>query len=342
MQNENALSKDSRFLVAYYTGTGSTALVAECFYQEFKRRGLCGALQNISCTEAPAASHDLLVVIFPVHASNAPKAVYEWIDALPLAEQLPTVKQLPAAEQLPSVKQQSSVKQLPSTKQQSFVKQLPSTKQQPFVGKTPAVVISVSGGGEIIPNTASRVSSIKRLEKKGYAVVHDEMIVMPSNFIVGTHELLAAKLFEVLPNKAERIITGVLSSVRHRPKPLLVDRVLSLIFELEKPATSWFGKAIAVSDSCTGCGRCAKHCPAKNITLVGGKPAFSNRCHACLGCIYGCPQNALAAKRFKFIIVKEGYNLERFLQKLPLAEPVDLDELAKGYVWSGVKKYLQE
>ncbi|MCL1797302.1 MAG: EFR1 family ferrodoxin [Eggerthellaceae bacterium] len=318
MKNGNAASKDPHFLIAYYTGTGSTALVAECFCQELESRGLCGTLQNISHDGASPADHDLLVVIFPVHASNAPKAIYEWLDALPLAEQLPAAKQQPSA------------------------KQIPPTKQQPFVGKTPAVVISVSGGGEIIPNTASRVSSIKRLEKKGYAVVHDEMIVMPSNFIVGTHELLAAKLFEVLPNKAERIITGVLSGATFRPKPLLIDRFLSLICELEKPATSWFGKAIVASDTCTGCGRCAEHCPAKNITLEEGKPAFSKHCHACLSCIYGCPQNALAAKRFKFIIVKEGYRLEHFQQKLPLAEPVDLDELAKGYVWSGVKRYLQE
>ncbi|MCL1799335.1 MAG: EFR1 family ferrodoxin [Eggerthellaceae bacterium] len=294
MQKESIAPKAPHFLVAYYTGTGSTALVAECFCRELEGRGLCGTLQNISCTQAPILSHDLLVVVFPVHASNAPQAMYKWLDALPP------------------------------------------------VSKTPAVVVSVSGGGEIVPNTASRVSSIKRLAKKGYEVVHDEMIVMPSNFIIGTHELLAAKLLEVLPSKVERIATSVLSGAGHRPKPLLVDRFLSFVGELEKPATRWFGKAIVVSDACIGCGWCAEHCPAGNITVAEGKPTFTNHCHACLSCIYGCPQNALAAKRFKFIIVKEGYDLECFQQKLPLADPVDLDELAKGYIWSGVKKYLQE
>lgn len=40
-------------------------------------------------------------------------------------------------------------------------------KNSPAVNKLSAAVISVSGGGEICPNTASRLSCIKMLEKRG-------------------------------------------------------------------------------------------------------------------------------------------------------------------------------
>ncbi len=77
----------------------------------------------------------MLLLLFSVHAFNAPDAVYKWIDGLD------TVKHISAA------------------------------------------VISVSGAGDVCPNTACRVSSIKRLTKKGYHVLYERMIVMPSNWV---------------------------------------------------------------------------------------------------------------------------------------------------------------
>ncbi len=42
------------------------------------------------------------------------------------------------------------------------------------------------------------------------------------------------------------------------------------------------------------------------------------------------------------IYYNEGYRLDHLRKKVPLTEKVDVDELAKGYLWSGVKKYLLE
>lgn len=104
----------------------------------------------------------------------------------------------------------------------------------PAVNKARAAVISVSGGGEVIPNTACRVGCIQRLEKKGYSVTYEKMLVMPSNWITATQEALAAKLLEVLPDKVKIVVDEVLSGIRRRSKPLLVDRFLSWAGELEK------------------------------------------------------------------------------------------------------------
>ena len=205
----------------------------------------------------------------------------------------------------------------------------------------PAAVIAVSGGGEIVPNRAGSLSSIKRLEKKGYVVNYDCTVVMPSNIIVGTHELLAVKLLEVLPSKVGKIVDDVLCGVRQRTTPPLIDRIVSTLGEAEKRYTGSFGKAIQVSSDCDGCGWCGLHCPAGNITVIEGKVHFENKCHLCLNCLYGCPRKALAAGKWKFVIVKEGYDLNEFKERIPLTDPIDLNELAKGYLWKGVRKYLE-
>lgn len=41
-----------------------------------------------------------------------------------------------------------------------------------------------------------------------------------------------------------------------------------------------------------------------------------------------------------FVVIKEGYSLKALEQKVPYPEPVDVEKLAKGFVWSGVRKYL--
>jgi len=283
-----------RFEVAYYSGTGSTAMAAGRFYETLTQAGCSGGIHDISREARSLGRHDVLLLIFPLHACNAPEAVYRWIESIHA------------------------------------------------VNKIPAVVISVSGGGEISPNTAGRMSSIKKLEKKGYDVIYDGMLVMPSNWIVGTKEPLAVKLLEVLPDKVERIVDDIVSGVRHRTKPLLIDRFFSKLGELEKPYAKSFGKTIETSEECDSCGWCSQRCPARNISIVTGKPKFEDKCHMCLSCIYGCHKKALTPRSGKFIVVKEGYNLEKIEKMVPLTKPINIDELAKGYFWSGVKKYLQE
>ena len=48
-----------------------------------------------------------------------------------------------------------------------------------------------------------------------------------------------------------------------------------------------------VDERCNGCGFCAEVCPAANITLEQGKPAWHHRCEQCLACIQWCPRTAL-------------------------------------------------
>jgi ferredoxin len=61
----------------------------------------------------------------------------------------------------------------------------------------------------------------------------------------------------------------------------------------------WYKVNIEGEHSCTGCGICAKICPAGAITLttppLGGRvhPVWSARCEQCLACMSWCPAQAI-------------------------------------------------
>ncbi len=48
-----------------------------------------------------------------------------------------------------------------------------------------------------------------------------------------------------------------------------------------------------VDDKCHSCGICAKVCPAADVEMSNGKPAWLHRCEQCLACLQWCPQEAI-------------------------------------------------
>lgn len=110
--------------IVYFSGTGGAARAALSFEKIFVKMGIGVVIVPLDMQEAgyqqkPAIENSvrLLVLIFPVHAFDAPAPVYEWIAGVTEGKSLP------------------------------------------------CAVISVSGGGEMWPNTGCRAGCIKLLEK---------------------------------------------------------------------------------------------------------------------------------------------------------------------------------
>lgn len=280
-------------LIACYSGTGCALLVANTLADAFARTGYTAHVRRLAASEPQdIPPHDLLVLVYAVHAFNAPEPMHRWLD------------------------------------------------RGPQGAGRPAAVLSVSGGGEVSPNTACRRGCLRRLRRLGYDPTYERMIVMPSNWIMATSEPLAVKLLDVLPQRMARVAGDLLGGACRRTHPLFWDRALSAVGLLEQSGARMFGRSLRAADTCTGCGLCARQCPASNITLRDGRPVFGNRCNLCLSCTYGCPVQAIQPGFGRFIVIPEGFSLAELQRKSPWTDAVDIPALTKGYLWSGVRKYL--
>ena len=199
----------------------------------------------------------------------------------------------------------------------------------------PAVVISVSGGGEVFPNLGCRASSIKRLERKGYRVVYEQDIMMPSNFLEATPDGYASQLLQVLPKKAGAIADDVVAGMERRVKTKAIDRAVSALLEIEKIGAPRFGRGLYATDACTGCGWCTRECPGANIRMKDGRPEFLKQCVLCTRCLYGCPAKAIRSKMFKSAVLKDGFDIRSF--EAMSASP----EQKTGLLWEGLRRYFE-
>lgn len=178
-------------------------------------------------------------------------------------------------------------------------------------------VISVSGGGNVISNSASRHKTVKLLKKSEFKVIYQDMVRMPNNWMKAPDEKKYTRLLSKIPEKIESISQTILSEKRERKIVYWIDYPISALGESEKKVTQKFGSNIKVTDSCNGCGLCAKNCCSSNIKMdnttsdkTHQRPIFGDRCDMCLGCIYNCPQNALQPTVYAYQVDKNGYDLD--------------------------------
>jgi len=206
----------------------------------------------------------------------------------------------------------------------------------------PAAVISVSGGGEMWPNTACRVGCIWLLERKGCNVFYERMMVMPSNVLIETKEQLAAQLLNVLPAKSEHCVDEILAGIIRRKKTPVTQKLMASFSKLERKETHKIARDFNILDGCTNCGLCVDRCPRKNIEIKDCGPAFGDRCVACLRCIYGCPAKAICFRHLKMIPLKNGFNLDEFEKRMKSTELLPIGKVKAGILFTGLKKYLED
>jgi len=115
---------------------------------------------------------------------------------------------------------------------------------------------------------------------------------MPANNVVNydmKNNILeiAAAAEETLRQIAGEIAAGARSRI---PR---TKHIHTLIYRYFIAAYPGKGLDFHADGRCTGCGQCARLCPAENIVIASGKPAFSAKCEQCMACIQWCPQAAI-------------------------------------------------
>ncbi len=299
--SDTFFKNEDKVQIVYFSGTGGTARVALNFEKIFSEKGIQVIkvpldMQEAGYQETPAIENTvgLLILIFPVHAFDAPTPVYEWIEGIPKGKGLH------------------------------------------------CAVISVSGGGEMWPNTGCRAGCIECLENKGHNVFYERMLVMPSNIFIATNEQMAVQLLKILPLKVESSIDEILEGIRRRRKRPLAAKILAPISKLEKRKAQKFGRDLKTYENCTGCGWCSSKCPRKNIKMLNGRPLFGDRCIICLRCVYGCPIRAIYTQHYSPLLVKDGFSLNQIEKRMNKIEILPFNKIKAGILFIGIKKYLKE
>ena len=133
--------------------------------------------------------------------------------------------------------------------------------------------------------------------EKAISCMGTTQIVMPENYIAMFSAPQADEARQIVA-KAEPDIDRAIAAIQaNQPfaptRNKLYDRFMS------GPVNPIFYKfcvkadAFTVSDTCIGCGQCAKRCPMNNVTLKDGKPVWGKACTHCMACICYCPVSAI-------------------------------------------------
>ena len=156
----------------------------------------------------------------------------------------------------------------------------------------------------------------KSLVKKAYPIVVDEDLAMPLTFIMNFPDEMNLKLIA----DSEKRITALCRQIREgdtrERKVAFKSKVVNFIGKVEAPAARLFGLELHANNDCTSCGTCWNNCPQQNIKQKSnGKPGFGFNCIMCMRCIYHCPEQAIGPRVSKFIPIKGGYTLSKYLKE---------------------------
>jgi len=168
-----------------------------------------------------------------------------------------------------------------------FVRTLPKVDNMPaFVFKT--------SGEPFHANSASTWPLMNILKRKGFRLVMDKHLLTPYNIMFRYKDSMAKQMYMHTEKMAKVIAVNIANGEKQKIFYYPWTILTLYFFRLQ-----WFGAWIngpmihVKKDLCSGCGLCAKMCPAGNITMKDDLPHFSYHCTMCMSCAARCPNDAI-------------------------------------------------
>jgi ferredoxin len=204
-----------------------------------------------------------------------------------------------------------------------------------FIEKLPAIeninTFYFRTAGDPICNGGSTTLVRKRLNRKGYKVFNESLIVMPANVLFKYDDELIKQLYDFACKKSRLIVNQILNNQLNLQKNNLLVKIISYFFnKLENMGVGYFGKYLYVTESCNHCDLCINRCPKRNIINDNGKIVFGKLCTFCMRCIYLCPYKAIKNKFMNLFILKDGFDIKKVINN-PMLTGIYVTENTKGF-----------
>jgi ferredoxin len=163
-------------------------------------------------------------------------------------------------------------------------------------GAGPEYLFAVAVNGGQVSNTLVQLAKLS--SERGLVLSAGFSLKTPSNYIPwggpGPKEKLD-KIFAAAGEKTAKIAADVLDrKVQNVEKGPLWQRIIfTWIYKTSFPHVPEMDKRFWIDEKCNGCEVCAKVCPAANVVMHDGKPAWNHRCEQCYACLQWCPREAI-------------------------------------------------
>ena len=155
-----------------------------------------------------------------------------------------------------------------------------------------AYFFAVETYGGFRGNCLAQVRDI--LQSKGTALHYGASVLMPANNIVNYDMKDNAAEVAAAEETLRRIARDIAAGTRNKiPRTKHIHNMIYRRFMATYPKK---GLGFHADECCTGCGQCARLCPAGNIAMQDGRPTFGAECEQCMACIQWCPQAAIQYK----------------------------------------------
>jgi len=244
-------------LVHYFTGTGNTAHAVDLIAEKLRTAGHEVKLIKVSKDIIPPfGNFDFQIFAFPVLSWAAPVMMYRYLKKLPVSKG--------GKVAVLAINGATVVNGKPV---QGFSGQALEAVEQLLKRKKYDVFLT--GNASFPDNWAQMTNPCDEEASKIIFPVGDTSVLdFTAKFLSGKRELYRCGAF----NKSwTYLIAGLFGKIGRR--------LLGIFY--------------IADERCTGCGFCAKHCPAKTILMQHGRPRWKTNCEDCNRCINLCPEQAI-------------------------------------------------